>query len=110
MTPEIASSAPDFNVVALMLQATIPVQAVVVILILVSVMSWAIMLKKVQVLGRTVRQAESFERQFWSGGDLMALFKTVELGQVPGSAARIFEAGMLEFLKHPHAGKASATE
>ena len=40
----------------------------------------------------------------------MALFKTVELGQVPGSAARIFEAGMREFLKHRQAGKASATE
>jgi biopolymer transport protein TolQ len=109
MTPELAST-PDFNVVALMLQATVPVQAVVLILILVSVLSWAIMLKKVQVLGRTLRQSEAFERQFWSGGDLMALFKTVELGQVPGSAARIFEAGMREFLKHRQAAKASANE
>lgn len=94
MTPN-----PNLDVVALMLQASIPVQAVVVLLILISVSSWTVMLKKMHLLGRARQQTDSFERQFWSGGDLMALYKNAELGQVPGAMAKVFESGMREFLK-----------
>jgi biopolymer transport protein TolQ len=89
----------DLDVVALMLQASIPVQAVVVLLIVVSIASWTVMLQKMLVLRRARNEAAAFERQFWSGGDLMALYKNTELGQVPGGMARVFESGMREFLK-----------
>jgi len=97
MTP--STNPNDLDVVALMLQASLPVQAVVVLLILVSVASWTVMLQKMLELRRARAEAAAFERQFWSGGDLMALYKTTELGQVPGAMARVFESGMREFLK-----------
>ncbi|MFZ9314963.1 MAG: protein TolQ [Burkholderiaceae bacterium] len=89
----------DLDVIALMLQASIPVQAVVVLLIAVSVASWTVMFQKMLALRRARAEATAFERQFWSGGDLLALYKTAELGQVPGGMARVFESGMREFLK-----------
>jgi biopolymer transport protein TolQ len=97
MTPP--TNPNDLDVVALMLQASLPVQAVVILLILVSVASWTVMLQKMLELRRARSETAAFERQFWSGGDLMALYKTTELGQVPGAMARVFESGMREFLK-----------
>jgi biopolymer transport protein TolQ len=107
MTP--SANPNDLDVVALMLQASIPVQAVVVLLILVSVASWTVMLQKMLELRRARAEAAAFERQFWSGGDLMALYKTTELGQVPGAMARVFESGMREFLKLHQQSKVQAS-
>jgi biopolymer transport protein TolQ len=99
----------DLDVVALMLQASIPVQAVVVLLIAVSVASWTVMFQKMLALRRARAESTAFERQFWSGGDLLALYKTAELGQVPGGMARVFESGMREFLKLHQQAKGNTT-
>ncbi|MFM1880849.1 MAG: protein TolQ [Pseudomonadota bacterium] len=98
----------DLDVIALMLQASIPVQAVVLVLIAVSVASWTVMFQKMLSLRRARAEATAFERQFWSGGDLLALYKTAELGQVPGGMARVFESGMREFLKLHQQAKSDA--
>ncbi len=99
----------DLDVVALMLQASIPVQAVVVLLIAVSIASWTVMFQKMLALRRARAESTAFERQFWSGGDLLALYKTAELGQVPGGMARVFESGMREFLKLHQQAKGNTT-
>jgi biopolymer transport protein TolQ len=99
----------DLDVVALMLQASVPVQAVVVLLIAVSVASWTVMFQKMLALRRARAESTAFERQFWSGGDLLALYKTTELGQVPGGMARVFESGMREFLKLHQQAKGNTT-
>ena len=99
----------DLDVIALMLQASIPVQAVVVLLIAVSVASWTMIFQKMLALRRARAESTAFERQFWSGGDLLALYKTTELGQVPGGMARVFESGMREFLKLHQQAKGNPT-
>ena len=99
----------DLDVVALMLQASIPVQAVVVLLIAVSIASWTVMFQKMLALRRARAESTAFERQFWSGGDLLELYKTAELGQVPGGMARVFESGMREFLKLHQQAKGNTT-
>ena len=68
----------DLSVWSLVLDASPIVQVVVVILLMASVASWAIIFRKSQVIGRSRRQAEKFESEFWSGGDLATLYRNVE--------------------------------
>lgn len=103
----------NLSVLTLVLGASIPVQLVMLLLVVVSIMSWTVIFKKWQVLKRTEQETESFERTFWSGGELMALKQQVENGILPGSLARIFNSGMREFLKNRetrHADLATALD
>ena len=63
----------DFNPLELVLAASLPVQAVMVILLLASVASWWIIFAKRKALKRATRDADDFEERFWSGIDLAAL-------------------------------------
>ena len=66
---------PDFSVIQLMLEATWVVQAVVLLLILASVLSWAAIFRKGLLLRRVQRLSDEFERDFWSGGQLNELYQ-----------------------------------
>jgi biopolymer transport protein TolQ len=90
----------DMSIVSLIAQASVLVQLVMALLVLISVGSWTVIFRKLFVF-RTARQAtERFESEFWRGRDLGALFQAVQDKQRDhGSLARIFEAGMGEFLK-----------
>src|SRR5579862_2776509 len=89
----------DLSIIQMSLQASIPVQLVLVLLILASVMSWAIIFNKRMVIRRARREADQFENSFWSGGDLAQLYRTVEShGRATGMAS-IFELGFREFAR-----------
>ena len=93
-------SSQSLNILALVLGASLPVKAVMGLLLLASLASWTIIISKRQVLSSTRRQADEFEERFWSGTDMSALFRDV--GQRPGAAvgmASIFEAGFREFAR-----------
>jgi len=90
----------DISILALIWNASVIVQLVMALLIIVSFMSWYFIFRKYF----TIRQAESqtgqFERDFWSGSDLNALYQSaVNNRHATGSLERIFEAGFREFLK-----------
>src|ERR1700731_4245649 len=68
----------DFSVWTLVLDASPIVQVVVALLVLASVVSWAIIFRKTQVISGSRRQAEKFETAFWSAGDLTQLYRSVE--------------------------------
>jgi biopolymer transport protein TolQ len=89
----------NLSVLTLILEASIVVQIVMAILVLVSIMSWTVIFKKSQTIGRAANDSEKFEKNFWSGGDLMALYQQAEERKIPGPLARVFESGMREFLK-----------
>jgi biopolymer transport protein TolQ len=97
--------AADLSVIDLLLQASIPVQLVMLLLILASVMSWSIIFTKRRLIRRTTDSSDSFETSFWSGGDLNALYQStthVRGGNV--GMSRIFEAGFREFNRALQAG------
>ncbi len=98
--PQAAAPALDnsIDLLDLLLHASIPVQLVMVLLILASVASWIIILRKKRVLDRAEREADRFEEQFWSGVDLPKLYAaaTERNRSVEGLEA-IFEGGMREF-------------
>lgn len=86
----------DFSFLALFLRASFTVQIVMTILILASFWAWAIIIQKHINFRKARREAETFDRAFWSGEPLDELFDT--LGDSPaGSAERIFSSGMLEW-------------
>jgi biopolymer transport protein TolQ len=80
----------------LILQASPIVQFVMALLVAASVVSWAIIFRKQQLLKTERLAADRFEDQFWSGGDLAALYKTLEAGSPTGMAG-VFVAGFREF-------------
>ncbi|WP_180682567.1 protein TolQ [Tepidicella baoligensis] len=90
----------DFSVIQLMLDATWVVQAVVLLLISVSILSWAAIFRKLFTLKRVRRLTEDFEREFWSGANLNDLYQTAIQHARDGSPTeRIFASGMREFHK-----------
>jgi len=90
----------EISILSLILQASIPVQLVMLLLVVISIMSWTYIFGKRALIRRTQRQTEKFEADFWSGGDLTMLHHAVATHRVEhGALARIFESGMSEFLK-----------
>jgi biopolymer transport protein TolQ len=88
----------DLSIWALVLDASTIVQAVMVLLLLASVMSWAIIFDKTRVISRSRREAEQFETAFWSGGDLSTLYRSIETkGRAGTGEQSIFESGFGEF-------------
>lgn len=86
----------DFSLLALFMRATIVVQIVMIILVLASVWSWAIIIQRLIDYRAARRQGQVFEDAFWSGQPLDEIFERV--GQRPkGSTEKIFTAGMTEW-------------
>lgn len=90
----------DLTIVAMIMNASVVVKAVMVMLVIASLLSWTYIFMKMFAIRRARRQAEDFEREFWSGSDLVGLYQRAAGGR-HGAAGleRIFEAGFKEFLK-----------
>jgi biopolymer transport protein TolQ len=90
----------DLSIVQLMLNASWVVQAVVLLLVLMSIVSWAAIFRKLFALKRVNASNETFEREFWSGANLNALYASaVQNAQDSGPMERIFASGMREYQK-----------
>jgi len=90
----------DLSLLTLLLDASIPVQLVMLILLGISVLSWAYIFSKSATLKRVNSQTRRFEDDFWAGGDLSVLQQAVSSRRSEhGALARIFDAGMTEFVK-----------
>ena len=88
----------DMNVLSLLLDASLPVQIVMILLILASLVSWSIIFTKRRLISRTKDASDDFEANFWSGGDLNTLYRSAT--RASGGAigmASIFESGFREF-------------
>ena len=90
----------DLSIVAMVLSASIVVKVVMGILVFASLLSWTYIFMKMFQIRRARRQADEFEREFWSGSDLVGLYQRAAGGRhVSTGMERIFEAGFKEFLK-----------
>jgi biopolymer transport protein TolQ len=90
----------DLSIVSLIWNASWVVQVVVVLLLAVSVASWAAIFRKVFALKRVNTLTETFEREFWSGTSLNELaLSAAQNAKVSGPMERIFASGMREFQK-----------
>jgi biopolymer transport protein TolQ len=88
----------DLSVLELVVDASPVVQAVMLLLAIASVAAWAVIFIKSRIISRSRRQADVFEASFWSGGDLGALYRSIETkGRAGTGLQSIFESGFGEF-------------
>ena len=98
-------AAQDFTMWALFARATILVQLVTILLIVASLWCWAVLIDKLIQYRKARAEADTFDRAFWSGEPLDALFD--KTGVDPqGATEKVFVAGMLEWRRsHRQDGK-----
>ena len=90
----------DLDIITLILHASIVVKVVMLLLLLVSFMSWMFIFQKWFSIRRADRQTDDFEKEFWSGKDMSSLYQgAVNNRHSIGSLERIFESGFREFSK-----------
>jgi biopolymer transport protein TolQ len=90
----------DLSILHLVLNASIVVQLVMLLLVVVSVSSWAAIFRKLFSLNRVKALNETFEREFWSGTSMNDLFAAAaKNARDSGPMERIFASGMREFQK-----------
>ncbi len=87
----------DLSVIALILEATLPVQIVMILLLLASVYSWTIIFTKRRLIKKTQAASDEFEASFWSGGDLNTLYRGAAREGKGIGMSSIFGAGFREF-------------
>jgi biopolymer transport protein TolQ len=93
-----AAANSNLDLLQLVLDASLPVQLIMALLIVASVVSWVIIFRKRSVIARAQKEAERFEERFWSGAELTKLYAGATQGRGPvGGLESIFEAGFREF-------------
>ena len=90
----------DLSIVSLLVHASWVVQAVVALLIGISIASWAAIFRKMVALKRAQLLNDEFDREFWSGTSLNDLFAgAAQNAKHSGAMERIFASGMREYQK-----------
>lgn len=90
----------DLSILQLVLGASLVVQLVMLLLLVVSVISWAAIFRKLFSLKRVHSLNDDFEREFWSGTSLNDLFSAAaQNAKTAGPMERIFASGMREYQK-----------
>ena len=91
----------DFSIIELFLQASVVVQAVMVLLLVVSIISWIVIFERYFNLNRIKEANKIFEEQFWSGKDLHEIYTSIEelSNEDLMGSLRVFKSGFSEFLR-----------
>jgi biopolymer transport protein TolQ len=91
----------DITLISLITNASVLVQLVMGLLLIISLMSWSYIFMKLLVIRRARRETARFEDNFWGGADLNTLYErsNANAAQV-GALERIFQAGFREFQRH----------
>lgn len=90
----------DLSLMHLITGASVPVQLVMLLLVLLSLWSWWLIFYKGGVIASAKRRNAEFDETFWGGADLNQLFQRVQTDRkVSGPQAEVFAAGFREFIK-----------
>ena len=90
----------DMSILTMVVHASWVVQLVMLLLVCVSVASWAAIFRKIFALKRVNALNDEFERDFWSGTSLNDLFASAaQNAKHSGPLERIFASGMREYQK-----------
>ncbi len=95
----------DFSVLGLFTRAHWVVQAVILLLLVASFWSWAIIIEKIIRYRKMKRAFASFEDEFWSGASLDDLYTGLPENK-RSPIERVFAAGMKEWRRSFEAGGA----
>jgi len=99
------------SLIELVLEASVVVQLVMIILLIMSVMAWAVTFAKSHQLRKAKKLAKEFDELFWNTTELTTLYSDVTNQMLPNSGcAKIFEAGFKEFVRLKKQGVDDATD
>lgn len=88
------------SILSLFLEASIVVQLVMISLLLLSVISWAMIIERSRTLKFATAEGNKFEERFWSGIDLSKLYNDLTSRQTqPNGMELLFLAGYREFAR-----------
>jgi biopolymer transport protein TolQ len=90
----------DMSILGLFLNASIIVQIIMISLLLLSVISWAMIIDRSRSLGKATKDGNQFEQRFWSGLDLGKLYNDLTAkNKTPNGMELLFVAGYREFAR-----------
>lgn len=95
--PDFSNTFLEHSIPGLVLNASVPVQMVMVMLLFASVVSWYMIDRKRTMFRRWRRIADEFESQFWSGGEMRQIYQRWLNEREPEGIVNIFLAGYREF-------------
>ncbi len=91
---------PDMSLWSLFANASLLVQLVMLLLLLASLYSWTLIIQKSRQLKQAYAAAVTFESRFWSGIDLVELYRQVsKRHDTLEGLASLFEAGFGEYAR-----------
>ena len=96
----------DLSLFSLIWEASLPVQAVMLILVIASLASWKIIYLKIKTLKMAEQNTDDFEKIFWSGGSLSNLYESVSIRPPKDMLGlpMIFKAGYKEYMSNKNTG------
>jgi len=97
----------DLSFFSLIWDASLPVQAVMLILVIASMVSWKIIYLKIKTLKKAEQNTDDFEKVFWSGGSLSNLYDSIGV-RPPNDMIGlpvIFRAGYKEYISNKSTGE-----
>ena len=96
----------DLSLFSLIWEASLPVQAVMLILVIASLASWKIIYLKIKTLKMAEQNTDDFEKIFWSGGSLSNLYESVSIKPPKDMLGlpMIFKAGYKEYMSNKNTG------
>ena len=90
----------DLSLLHLVTGASVPVQLVMLLLVMLSLWSWWLIFYKGATLKRAAKQNAAFDDAFWQGSDLNQLYQRISEGrEKQGPQADVFATGFREFIK-----------
>ncbi|MEM7195932.1 MAG: protein TolQ [Pseudomonadota bacterium] len=103
----------SLSVVQLILEASWPVQLVMVLLLLASLVSWFMIYLKRSTYRRLIEIADSFEDEFWSGGEMNKIYHEWGGERDAEGISTIFVAGYREYnrlYQKPNVGRSDMVD
>ena len=96
----------DLSFFSLIWEASLPVQAVMLILVIASMASWKIIYLKIKTLKMAEQNTDDFEKIYWSGGSLSNLYESVSIKPPKDMLGlpMIFKAGYKEYMSNKNTG------
>ena len=92
------ASNTDFSILSLFLRADIIVKSVIIILIVSSVYSWAIIFEKIRMFRKINKRAEEFEEKFWKSKSAETFYNNLP-GTLEDPMAKVFKSSMQAMMK-----------
>lgn len=99
----------DLSILTLIMNASVVVQGVLVLLLVLSVTSWAIIFNKWRLYSKTRREAEAFSSAFWGGKDMDTVLAGIPQRYPNSALPNIFQAGYREFMRNRRDASATAS-